>query len=94
MGARSLAVGVPLPLVEVWEELQPKVERLTGLAGLQIIGVVIEDEVRRREGAACGNAEWLFPRLKTQLRCAALALLRWPLALRIASVSKAAPHAS
>jgi len=36
--------------VEVWEELQPEVERLTGLAGLQILGAVIEDEVRRRVG--------------------------------------------
>ena len=28
---------MPLPLVEVWEELQAQVEHLTGLAGLQII---------------------------------------------------------
>jgi hypothetical protein len=45
-----LAVSVPLPLVEVWEELQPEVEHLTGLAGLQIIRAVIEDEVTRRVG--------------------------------------------
>jgi putative transposase len=50
MGERQLAVGLPLPLVEVWEELQPAVEHLTGLAGLQIIRAVIEDEVRRRVG--------------------------------------------
>jgi transposase-like protein len=36
--------------VEVWEELQPEVEHLTGLAGLKIIRAVIEDEVRRRVG--------------------------------------------
>jgi len=36
---------LPLPLVEVWEELQPEVEHLTGLAGLKIIRAVIEDEV-------------------------------------------------
>ena len=41
---------VPLPLVEVWEELQPEVEHLTGLAGLKIIRAVIEDEVTRRVG--------------------------------------------
>jgi putative transposase len=50
VGERALAVGLPLPLVEVWEELQPAVEHLTGLAGLQIIRAVIEDEVRRRVG--------------------------------------------
>ncbi|HEX2712049.1 MAG TPA: IS256 family transposase [Candidatus Acidoferrales bacterium] len=47
---KQLAVSVPLPLVEVWEELQPEVEQLTGLAGLQIIRAVIEDEVTRRVG--------------------------------------------
>ena len=50
LGRRELAVSVPLPLVEVWEELQPEVEQLTGLAGLQIIRAVIEDEVTRRVG--------------------------------------------
>ena len=49
-GRKELAVSVPLPLVEVWEELQPEVERLTGLAGLQIIRAVIEEEVTRRVG--------------------------------------------
>lgn len=50
VGNRQLAVNVPLPLVEVWEELQPEVEHLTGMAGLQIIRAVIEDEVARRVG--------------------------------------------
>jgi len=50
LGSKEVAVRLPLPLVEVWEELQPEVERLTGLAGLKIIGAVIEDEVRRRVG--------------------------------------------
>lgn len=49
-GDRQLAVHLPLPLVEVWEELQPEVEHLTGLAGLKIIRAVIEDEVTRRVG--------------------------------------------
>jgi hypothetical protein len=50
VGARQLAVRLPLPLVEVWEELQPEVEHLTGLAGLKIIRAVIEEEVTRRVG--------------------------------------------
>ena len=50
LGSKEVAVRLPLPLVEVWEELQPEVERLTGLAGLKIIGAVIEDEVTRRVG--------------------------------------------
>ena len=49
-GARQLAVHLPLPLVELWEELQPQVEHLAGLAGLQIIRGVIEEEVTRRVG--------------------------------------------
>ncbi len=50
LGRKELAVHVPLPLLEVWEELQPEVEHLTGLAGLQIIRAVLEDEVTRRVG--------------------------------------------
>ena len=59
-GNRQLAVSLPLPLVEVWKELQPEVEHLTGMAGLKIIRAVIEDEVQRMglEAAArsfCGE---------------------------------------
>jgi putative transposase len=50
LGGKEVAVRLPLPLVEVWEELQPEVEHLTGLAGLKIIRAVIEDEVTRRVG--------------------------------------------
>ena len=50
MGSKEVAVRLPLPLVEVWEELQPEVEHLTGLAGLKIFRAVIEDEVMRRVG--------------------------------------------
>ena len=50
LGAKPWAVPLPLPLVEVWEELQPQVEHLTGWAGLKIIQAVIEDEVTRRVG--------------------------------------------
>jgi putative transposase len=47
---RELEVRLPLPLVEVWEELQPRVERLTGEAGLQILRAILEQEVTRRVG--------------------------------------------
>jgi transposase-like protein len=50
LGRKQLAVSLPLPLVEVWEELQPEVEHLTGMAGLKIIRAVIEEEVTRRVG--------------------------------------------
>lgn len=46
-----MAVHLPLPLDELWEELQPQVEHLAGLAGLQIIRGVIEKEVNRRVGS-------------------------------------------
>lgn len=64
VGRKELAVSLPLPLVEVWEELQPEVEHLTGVAGLKIIQAVIEDEVTRRVGprhhpdAASGCLRW------------------------------------
>jgi len=41
---------VPLPMVEVWEELQAQVEPLTGQADLRIIGTILENEVTRRVG--------------------------------------------
>ena len=50
IGNRKLLVEMPLPMVEVWEELQAQVERLTGHAGLQIIGTILEEEVARRVG--------------------------------------------
>ena len=50
IGNRELLVEVPLPMVEVWEELQAQVEQLTGQAGLQIIGTILEEEVARRVG--------------------------------------------
>ncbi|MBZ5698169.1 MAG: hypothetical protein LAN18_06430 [Acidobacteriia bacterium] len=50
MERKEVAVRLPLPLVKVWEELQPEVKHLTGLAGLKIIRAVSEDEVTRRVG--------------------------------------------
>lgn len=50
IGKRELLVEVPLPMVEMWEELQAQVEQLTGQAGLRIIHTILEDEVTRRVG--------------------------------------------
>lgn len=50
LGKRELVVQVPLPMAEVWEELQAEVEQLTGQAGLRIVGAILEDEVTRRVG--------------------------------------------
>jgi hypothetical protein len=64
IGRKEVAVRLPLPLVEVWEELPPEVKHQTGLAGLKIIRAVIEDEVMRRVGprhqrdAASSRLRW------------------------------------
>jgi transposase-like protein len=50
LGKRELLVQVPLPMAEVWEELQAEVEHLTGEAGLRIIGAILENEVTQRVG--------------------------------------------
>ena len=50
IGNGKLLVEMPLPMVEVWEELQAQVEQLTGQAGLQIIGTILQEEVARRVG--------------------------------------------
>ena len=50
LGREEESVQVPLPLVEVWEDLQPRVEQLTGEAGMQILRAILEDEVTRRVG--------------------------------------------
>jgi len=50
LGKRELLLEVPLPMVEVWEELQAQVEELTGEAGLRIVGAILENEVTRRVG--------------------------------------------
>src|ERR1019366_2646517 len=47
---REMLVEVPLPMVEVWEEMQAQVEQLTGQAGLRIISAILENEVTRRVG--------------------------------------------
>ena len=50
MGGRELMVQLPVPLVEVWEELQADVEQLAGKAGLRIMQEILDDEVRQRVG--------------------------------------------
>lgn len=47
---RELAIHLPLPLAEVWEQLQAEVERLAGEAGLRIVHGILEEEVSRRVG--------------------------------------------
>jgi putative transposase len=50
VGEQEVLVRVPLPMAEVWAEMQAQVERLTGEAGLQILRAILEDEVTRRVG--------------------------------------------
>ena len=47
---QELLVQVPLPMAEVWAEMQARVEELTGQAGLQILRAILENEVTRRVG--------------------------------------------
>jgi hypothetical protein len=47
---QELMVRVPLPIAEVWAEMQAKVEELTGQAGLQILRAILENEVTHRVG--------------------------------------------
>jgi hypothetical protein len=50
VGGRELLLQLPMPLVEVWEELQARVEQLAGEAGLKILHGILEEEVRQRVG--------------------------------------------
>jgi hypothetical protein len=47
---QELLVRVPLPMAEVWAEMQAQVEELTGQAGLQILRAILENEVTGRVG--------------------------------------------
>ncbi len=61
---REMVVQLLVPLVEVWEDLQADVERLTGEAGLRILRAVLDEEVTRRVGPphrpdpASGAVRW------------------------------------
>ncbi|MGA7918946.1 MAG: hypothetical protein WCA38_04690 [Candidatus Acidiferrales bacterium] len=48
----ELLVQVPLPMAEVWAEMQAQVEELAGQAGLQILRAILGNEVIRRLGPA------------------------------------------
>jgi putative transposase len=50
VGGQELLVRVPLPIAEVWAEMQAHVEQLTGQAGLQILRAILENEVTHRVG--------------------------------------------
>jgi len=50
VGGQELMVRVPLPIAEVWAEMQAQVEELTGQAGLQILRAILENEVTHRVG--------------------------------------------
>ena len=64
VGGQELLVQVPLPIAEVWAEMQAQVEELTGQAGLQILRAILENEVTRRVGPphrpnpAAGCVRW------------------------------------
>jgi transposase-like protein len=59
-----LALRLPLPLAEVWQELQAEVERLAGETGRKILRAILEDEVTQRVGPphhpdpAGGSVRW------------------------------------
>ena len=55
---QELMVRVPLPMAEVWAELQAQVEELTGQAGLQILRAILENEVTRRVGPPASAASY------------------------------------
>ena len=40
----ELLVRVPLPIAEVWAEMQAQVEELTEQAGLQILRAILEND--------------------------------------------------
>ena len=44
VGGQELLVRVPLPMAEVWAEMQAQVEKLTGQAGVQILRAILEDD--------------------------------------------------
>ena len=50
VGGQELLVRVPLPMAEVWAEMQAHVEELAGQAGLQILRAILENEVTQRVG--------------------------------------------
>ena len=60
----ELELRLPLPLAELWADLQAEVERMAGETGLKIMLRILEDEVARRVGPphrpdpAAGCVRW------------------------------------
>jgi len=50
MRGQEVLVRVPLPMAELWAEMQAQVQELTGQAGLQILRAILENEVTHRVG--------------------------------------------
>src|SRR6201998_1019733 len=50
VGGEELLVRVPLPMAEVWAEMQAQVEELTRQAGVQMLRAILENEVTHRVG--------------------------------------------
>jgi hypothetical protein len=47
VGGRELLLQLPMPLAEVWVDLQAEVEQLAGEAGPRILHGILEEEVRQ-----------------------------------------------
>jgi len=60
VGGQELLVRVPLPIAEVWAEMQAQVEELTGQAGLQILLAILENEVTHRAGGRPSKPQEAF----------------------------------
>lgn len=64
VAGRQVQVQVPLPLLEVWEEVRADVEQVLQQSGLIVVQAILEDEVRQRVGPphhpdpATGNRRW------------------------------------
>ena len=60
----ELELRLPLPLAELWADVQAEVERMAGETGLKIMLRILEDEVARRVGPphrpdpAAGCVRW------------------------------------
>ena len=65
VGGQELMMRVPLPMAEVWAEMQAQVEELTGQAGLQILRAILENEVTRRVVASASPKSYM-----RRLQCA------------------------
>jgi hypothetical protein len=64
VGGQELLVQVPLPMAEVWAEMQAKMEELAGQARLQILWAILENEVTQpvapphRPNPSVGCVRW------------------------------------